>query len=162
MSLIWLSWSTLHHKGLRLLVVKANSNCLLGYNAVQTCMWIPTFWGPTDTFPSSSRHEMQTAVPPTRLHAFATKNSAPFTFTDVHNWRPSVLHSALDVQLTIRLFHRQKKSCRQSLDRRWESRKDGPDVTAKGTIPASRSSTASVSQFTELSYRTKMPTDQTL
>jgi hypothetical protein len=152
MSLIRLSWSTLGHKGLRLVEVKANSNCLLGYNAVQTCTWIPTFWGPTDIFPSSSRHEMQTAIPPIRLHGFTKKSSATSTFTDVKACkltieRPSVLDSALDVQLTIRLFHPRRKSCRQSLDRRWESRRAGPDAKAKGTIPASRSSTASQSIY---------------
>ena len=147
-----LSWSALRHKGLRLQEVKANSNCLLGYNAVQTCMWIPTFWGPTDTFPSSSRHEMQPAVSPTRLHTFTTKNSANIHIhrrksLQAHNCRPSVLHSALDVQLTIRLFHPRRKSCRQSLDRRWESSRAGPDVKAKGTISASSSSTASQSIY---------------
>ena len=125
--------------------MQANSNCLPGYNAVQTGMWIPTFRGPTDIFRSSSRHEMQTAVPHTRLHCFTTKNATTSTFTDVKAC--NILHSALDVQLTLRLFHPRRKSCRQSLDGRWESSRAGPDVMAKGTIPASRSFTASQSIY---------------
>ena len=83
MSLMRLSWSTLRHKGLSLEEVKANSNCLPGYNAVHTCIWIPTFRAPTDIFPSSSRHVMQTAVPLTKPHACTTKNSATSAFTDI-------------------------------------------------------------------------------
>lgn len=166
MSLIRLSWSTLRHKGLRPQEVKANSNCLLGYNAVQTCMWIPMFWGITDIFLSSSRHEMQTAVPPTWLHAFTTKNSATSTFTDVKACKLTI--EGLVSYIRHWMFS-SRSGCftcgKRAADSHWT---EGGKVAElvwtwrlkERFLPFAHPQP--VSQFTQLRYCIKMPTNQML
>lgn len=166
MSLIRLSWSTLRHKGLRLQEVRANSNCLLGYNAVQTCMWIPTFWGPTDIFPSSSWHDMQTAVPPTRLHAFTTKNSAASTFTDVKACKLTIEGP---VSYIRHWMFNSRSGCftrgGRAADSHWTEGGKVAELVRTWRLKERSPPVAHpqpVRQFTELRYRIKMPTDQIL
>jgi hypothetical protein len=127
-------------------------------------MWIPTLWGPTDIFPSSSRHEMQTAVPPTRLHAFTTKNSATSTFTDVkvckltieglvsyiRHWMFSSRSGCFTRGKRAAGSHWAEGGKVAELVRTWRLK--------ERSLPVAHPQP--VSQFTKWSYRIKMPTDQ--
>jgi hypothetical protein len=139
--------------------VTANSNCLLSYNAVQTCMWIPAFWGPTQIFPSSSRHGMQT-FPPTRPHAFTTKNAATSTFTDGKTCKLKI--EGLESYIRNWMFSSRFVSFireERTADSHWT---EGWKVAGlfRTWWPKERSLPVThpqpVSQFTKLSYRTKM------
>lgn len=123
-------------------------------------MWITTFWGPTEIFPSSSRHGMQTNVPPTRLHAFTTKNSATSTFTDPKTCKLTI--EGLESYIRHWMFSSRSVSFTRGERAAGSHWTEGWKVAElfRTWWPKERflpvTHPRPVSQFTKLSYRTKM------